>query len=275
MTSRRSAAFALAALVLVAACGGSASPSPVREQQRGAGLDRAPGERAERGRCRGRLSGLPRDERRPAGDPDKGVHRRRDRRQAGRGKALYVPAHQPYERIEPVADGLRRPRPGDRRPGRGRARRRHVHRLPPARGGALGQEHDQRHGPGRQEAAGRRDPAPGPGQDGRPRPGHDRQRRGRPAQPRLVLRSSPARRIGIRTPTCRTSRPTSPAPRQAWNAVKAFVVRSLARPGDDDRQRLRGRPRGAPAIQEGQWLRFVHGAQARRHPGPEPARSTP
>ena len=59
-------------------------------------------------------------------------------------RALRRPARVPYERIEPVAESLRRPRPRDRR---ARQRRREgpgVDGLPPHRAGAVGRRHDRR-----------------------------------------------------------------------------------------------------------------------------------
>ncbi|GMA88327.1 hypothetical protein GCM10025868_35770 [Angustibacter aerolatus] len=54
-----------------------------------------------------------------------------------RAKALFAPTRAYYERIEPVAESLRRPRPADRRPRERRRRHRHLDGVPPHREGAL------------------------------------------------------------------------------------------------------------------------------------------
>lgn len=103
MTSRRSAVLALAALVLVAACGGSASPVP-SESSSAVEASVAP------------QASVPSADDAVAGyrayvemNADLLVTRTKaftDAVIAGKlaeAKALYVPAHQPYERIEPVA----------------------------------------------------------------------------------------------------------------------------------------------------------------------------
>ena len=102
-------------------------------------------------------------------------------------KALYAAGTRALRGDRARGRGLRRPRSRDRCPDQRRPGRRHVHRVPPDRAGALAEELDGRDGPDREEADDRRDPAPGARQDRRPRPGHDRQRRGRAAQRGLVL----------------------------------------------------------------------------------------